>query len=341
MKPFVMLLLIFVFANSNSVNLEKNYEKNKMVLVVHGGAGAILKENMTMEREAAYRKKIEEALSAGHEVLNKGGSAVDAVETAMVILEDSPLFNAGKGAVFTADGIHELDASIMDGKSLNAGAVAVVKTIKNPIKAARLVMDKSPHVMLIGEGADAFAAENQLETVDSVYFHDDYRFQQWKKMRDGQKPKLDHSDDKGETPVELKDEKFGTVGAVALDVHGNLAAATSTGGMTNKQYGRVGDSPIIGAGTYADNNSCAVSCTGHGEYFIRTVAAKNVAMRVALKNETVTEAAQKTLDEIKSLGGDGGMIVLDAQGNIAMPFTTLAMFRGYVKNDGKVFVEIF
>lgn len=333
-------MIIFALASFNIEGLQRE-EKNKFVLVVQGGAGAILKNDP--EREAAYMAKFKETLQAGYEILDKGGSAMDAVEKAIIILEDSPLYNAGKGSVFTNAGTNEMDASIMDGQTLKAGAVCGTRTVKNPIRAARLVMEKSPHVMLCGKGADEFAGKNGLEIVDTSYFFDEYRYKQWQRVKDQEQNKLDHSDDenngKGEVPAGEK--KYGTVGAVALDKKGNLAAATSTGGMTNKRYGRVGDSPIIGSGTYADNASCAVSCTGHGEYFIRTVAAHSVCDLVKYKKYPVEKAAWEALDKIKELGGDGGMIVLDNKGNFTMPFNTPAMIRGYVKEDGQVAVEIF
>jgi len=340
MKPLTFLMIIFAFATFNMESLQRG-ENSKFVLVVQGGAGAIPKNDP--EREAAYKEKLKEAMLAGCDILSKGGSAVDAVEKVIIILEDSPLFNAGKGSVFTNAGTNEMDASIMDGRMLKAGAVCGVRTIKNPIRAARMVMEKSPHVMLCGEGADEFAGKHGLEIVDTSYFFDEYRYNQWEKIRDKEQNKLDHSDDendgKGEVPAGGK--KYGTVGAVALDKNGNLAAATSTGGMTNKRYGRVGDSPIIGSGTYADNASCAVSCTGHGEYFIRTVAAHSVCDLVKYKNYTVEKASREVLDKIKQLGGDGGMVALDNKGNFAMQFNTTAMIRGYAKEDGNISVEIF
>ncbi len=340
MKTLLLPLAIFALASSN-MDLDRA-EKKQFMLVVQGGAGTIVKNDP--EREAAYREKLKEAMLAGYDILDKGGSAIDAVEKVIIILEDSPLFNAGKGSVFTNAGTNEMDASMMDGRTLEAGAVCGVKTIKNPIRAARLVMEKSPHVMMCGEGADEFAGKHGLEIVDTSYFFDEYRYKQWQKIKDQEQNKLDHPDDgkDGRGAVPASDEKkYGTVGAVALDKSGNLAAATSTGGMTNKRYGRVGDSPIIGSGTYADNASCAVSCTGHGEYFIRTVAAHSVCDLVRYKNYPVEKAAQEVMDKIKKLGGDGGMVVLDSKGNFAMPFNTPAMIRGYVKEDGSPVVEIF
>ncbi|MGV3587284.1 MAG: isoaspartyl peptidase/L-asparaginase family protein [Adhaeribacter sp.] len=308
--------------------------KNKITLVIHGGAGTITKQNMTPEKEKAYNEALNQALQAGYAILKKGGTSLDAVEAAIRVMEDSPLFNAGKGAVFTNEGKNELDAAIMDGKTLKAGAVASVTTIKNPITAARAVMEKSEHVMMIGKGAEQFAKEKGLELVDPTYFRTEPRYQQLEKIRNEEKTKLDHSGGSGtiRTPetketnalaelIFAEGKKFGTVGAVALDQFGNLAAATSTGGMTNKRYGRVGDAPIIGAGTYADNNACAVSATGHGEYFIRSVVAHDIAALMAYKGLSVKNAAHEVvMKKLVKLGGEGGVIALDRNGNFAMPF---------------------
>ncbi|GIV33085.1 MAG: isoaspartyl peptidase [Chitinophagales bacterium] len=247
----------------------------------------------------------------------------------------------GRGSVFTRAGTHEMDASIMDGRTLQAGAVAGVKTIKNPIKAARAVMERTPHVMLIGEGADAFAREQGLQTADPTYFFDEYRYRQYQQTQPLKQPVLDHSDDKGQLPQSENTDEYGTVGAVALDRYGNLAAATSTGGMTNKLPGRIGDTPIIGAGTYANNHTCAVSCTGHGEYFIRTVAAHMVSDLMQYRHHSPEEAVHTVLDSIAALGAGGGIIALDKQGRLTMQFTTTAMLRGFVTQDGKTKVYIF
>ncbi|HRP61064.1 MAG TPA: isoaspartyl peptidase/L-asparaginase, partial [Vicingus sp.] len=254
----------------------------KFAIAIHGGAGTILKKNMTELQEKEYKQKLDEALNAGYVILEKGGSAIDATEAAIKIMEDSPLFNAGKGAVFTNAETNELDAAIMNGNTLEAGAVAGVTHIKNPISLAKLVMNKSEHVLMIGSGAENFAKQHKMILVDTSYFFDENRFNQLQKLKQTEKTKLDHSDEQGDIS-NFKDSKFGTVGAVALDQHGNIAAATSTGGMTNKKYGRVGDSPIIGAGTYANNNTCAVSCTGHGEFFIRNVVAYDVSALMEYK----------------------------------------------------------
>ena len=309
-------------------------------LLIHGGAGAIDRNRLTAEREQAYRQVLSESLSAGHAVLKAGGSSIDAVIAAIVVLEDSPLFNAGKGAVFSHEGRNELDASIMDGATRMAGAIAGVTTIRNPIRAAHAVMTKSEHVMLIGRGAEAFAAEHGVDIVDPSYFYTQHRWDQLQKAIAKEHVVRDHDMD-SDTLLPNGDGKHGTVGAVALDRYGNLAAGTSTGGLTNKRYGRVGDSPIIGAGTYADNRSVAVSATGSGEMFIRTAAAFNTAAQVQLQQTPLAEAADRTLAEVAALGGDGGLIVLDAQGRFAMRFNTSGMFRGSIGDDGIARTGIF
>jgi len=314
-----------------------------ITLIIHGGAGNISRTNGTPEKEKAYQEGLQAALAAGYAVLEKGGTSLDAVETAVRIMEDSPLFNAGRGAVFTADGRNELDAAIMDGATLKAGSVAGVSTIKNPVTAARAVMEQSEHVMLIGNGAEKFAQEKKLEIVSPEYFYTEPRFKQLQKIRETEKPQLDHhSDTTGSTlPIISEGKKFGTVGAVALDKFGNLAAATSTGGMTNKRYGRVGDVPIIGAGTYANNQTCAVSATGHGEYFIRYTVAHDVSALMAYKGKTVGKAAEKVvMEKLVKAGGEGGLIALDQKGNMAMPFNSGGMFRAY-KNAKTSGVKIF
>lgn len=301
-------------------------------IVIHGGAGVIRRESLTPEKEAAYRARLTEALQAGHAVLAQGGTSLDAVGAAIRILEDSPLFNAGKGAVFNHDGQNELDASIMDGRTLKAGAVAGLHHVKNPIELARKVMEKSPHVMMVGDGAEAFAKAQGLELVPAEYFRTEERWEQLQKALE--KEKTSQGQATGE-------EKFGTVGAVALDQAGNLAAGTSTGGMTNKRYGRVGDSPIIGAGTYA-NARCAVSGTGHGEYFIRYTVARDICARVEYLNLPLKEAADAVvMDVLVKAGGEGGIIAMDAQGHVAMPFNSPGMYRGYMGADGTPHVAIF
>lgn len=311
-------------------------------LVIHGGAGTIKREKMTAEKEAAYRAKLEEALLAGYQVLNAGGPSVEAVRQTIRILEDSPLFNAGKGAVFTNDERNELDASIMDGKTLSAGAVAGITTIKNPIDAAYTVMTESPHVLMVAKGAELFLEKAGLETVDPAYFRTDFRLEQLERAKEKERILLDHDGQTSlSTDVIMHDSKYGTVGAVALDVEGNLAAGTSTGGLTNKRYGRVGDSPIIGAGTYADNRMVAVSATGSGEKFIRTATAFNIAAQVKYGGASLTGAATHALEEVKAIGGSGGVIVLDPDGNYAMVFTTAGMYRGTISSDGVPHIQIY
>lgn len=301
------------------------------MLVIHGGAG-VIRADLTPEKEKLVRADLEAALKAGYGVLKNGGTSLDAVSKAIVVLEDSPRFNAGKGAVFTHDGRNELDSSIMDGATLRAGAVAGVHHIKNPVLLARAVMEKSPHVFMVGEGAEAFARSVGFEMVDPAYFRTDER---WKQLQDVLK-----SEAKGQKAALGRMIHYGTVGAVALDQAGHLAAATSTGGMTNKRYGRVGDSPIIGAGTYA-NAKCAVSATGWGEYYIRAVAAHDICARHEYAGKSIEQAAKEVvIDLIPGLGGDGGVIALDAQGNFTTPFNTDGMYRGWVDKDGKVHVAI-
>lgn len=310
-------------------------------IVIHGGAGTILKKNMTPEMEAAYTAALKEAISAGHAILKDGGSSLDAVEKTITILEDNPLFNAGKGAVFTHEGKNELDASIMDGKTLNAGAVAGVTTVKNPIHLARKVMEKSEHVMLAGKGAELFAAQQGITLTEPSYFHTENRMKALERAKEREKVELDH-DDKTAFYTVVKEDKFGTVGCVALDKSGNLAAGTSTGGMTNKRWGRVGDSPIIGAGTYASNNSCAISSTGWGEFFIRGVVAYDIAAMMEYGGVSLQEAAKKVVQEkLTTLGGSGGIIAIDANGNIAMEFNTAGMYRATMDKDGSLTIGIY
>ena len=335
----IVLGCIFMFSCSQQPSA-------KIVLVIHGGAGTIEKQLMTPEKEKAYTEALTQALQAGYDEINHGKPAVDAVQAAVNVMENSPLFNAGKGAVFTHDGKNELDASVMDGKTLKAGAVAGVTNIKNPLNAARAVMEKSEHVMMVGRGAELFAAANGCDTVPASYFFTQERWDQLQRtIQEEEKgraafnntdpPKNNIS---GTTD---KDKKFGTVGAVALDKNGNLAAGTSTGGMTNKKYGRVGDSPIIGAGTYCNNATAGISCTGWGEYYIREVAAHKMSTLIELKNLSVAEAAKQVIEEIGKMGGDGGIIGLDKTGAAAMEFNTSGMYRGTVDENGKISVYIY
>jgi len=316
-------------------------QTSKIMLVMHGGAGTITRGSMTAEREAQYRSTLEQALRIGHAVLARGGSSIDAVESGIRVLEDSPLFNAGKGAVFTHEGRNEMDAAIMNGANKMAGSVAGVTIIKNPISAARAVMEKSKHVMMAGKGAELFATKMGLEIVDPSYFWTEGRWkslqQELVKEQEQAKPQP-HS----ELRAPLDEKHYGTVGAVALDRDGNLAAGTSTGGTTNKQYGRIGDAPIIGAGTYASNDACAVSATGTGEYFIRWTVAYDIAALMKYKGMTVKQAAEEVvMHKLVEGHGDGGVIALDRNGNFAMPFNTEGMYRGWIAEDGVPHVEIY
>jgi beta-aspartyl-peptidase (threonine type) len=319
-------------------------EKSSYVLVIHGGAGTILQKNMTPEKEAAYKASLKQALVTGYRVLQSGGSSLDAVEASVRVLEDDSLFNAGKGAVFTHEGRNELDAAIMNGKTRAAGAVAGVTTVRNPISAARAVMEKSEHVMMVGPGAEKFAREAGLEIVAPAYFRTEFR---WKDLQKALKDdsiaaaKSNAYTNPEKLGIKNKDYKFGTVGAVALDKQGNLAAATSTGGMTDKKYGRIGDSPIIGAGTYANNSTAAISCTGWGEYYIRNVVAYDLSALMEYKGLSVQQAGNTVIKKVGDMGGDGGLIALDKQGNMTMSFNTEGMYRGAVTKDGKIEIAIY
>jgi beta-aspartyl-peptidase (threonine type) len=338
----IFKLITFIFCVVFSLNLSA--QQKKYVLVIHGGAGTILKKNMTPQKEALYIAGLTRALKSGYAKIKAGKTSIDAVEAAIHVLEDDSLFNAGKGAVFTNDGKNELDASIMDGKNLMAGAVAGVTTLRNPISAARAVMEKSEHVMMVGAGAEKFAKQAGLEIVDPKYFRTESRWKGLLKARknDSTKTELDHGNKKSSLlGIKNIDEKFGTVGCVALDKAGNLAAGTSTGGMTNKKFGRVGDAPIIGAGTYCDNETAGISCTGWGEFFIRTAVAKTVSDLMEYKGLSLNDASKLALDKMAKLGGTGGLIALDKKGNVSMPFNTEGMYRGMVTEDGKVEVLIY
>ena len=313
-----------------------NMETKKIGLAIHGGAGTIERSSMTPEKEREYRAGLERALTAGYEILKRGGSSLDATEAVVRVLEDDPHFNAGRGSVFTSAGTNEMDASIMDGKTLKAGAVGGVQHIKNPINLARLVMEKSPHVMLDCAGAEAFAKANGIELVDQKYFFTQQRWDALQKMKAAEKNRASGA---GKSFLITDQDRHGTVGAVAMDRDGNLAAATSTGGTTNKMPGRIGDTPVIGAGTYANNQTCAVSCTGDGEYFIRAAAAHEVSALMQYRGLKLQEAAQTALDIVKQLGGTGGLIAIDRNGDIALPFNTNGMYRGYVDPNGKFVVE--
>lgn len=322
-------------------SLSANPDQSKLRFVIHGGAGTILKSEMSAEREKEYRARLTDALTVGYDILKKGGPSLDAVEAAIRLMEDSPLFNAGKGAVFTSAGTNELDASIMDGKTLKAGAVASLKHIKNPISLARLVMEKSRHVMMVGEGAEAFAKEQGIELVPQSYFYTESRWKALQREKAEEEKKNKAPQKQERQHAQYHAHEYGTVGAVALDSGGNIAAGTSTGGMTNKKWGRVGDSPIIGAGTYANNATCGVSATGDGEYFIRLGVARDLSALMEYKGLSLQEAADAVIEKVGKLGGGGGLVALDKGGQIAMAFNTAGMYRGRIGADGQPFVQIY
>jgi L-asparaginase / beta-aspartyl-peptidase len=308
---------------------------NTYAIAIHGGAGTILRSSMSAEKESAYKQALADAVHAGQVILSKDGSSLDAVESAIRSLEDNPLFNAGKGSVFNHRGIHEMDASIMDGSNLMAGAVAGIRTIKNPISLAKNVMLNSEHVFLAGDGALDFAEKMKAESMENDYFFVQQRYDQYLEAKASDSVQLDHT-------VSKNEKKFGTVGAVALDVHGNLAAGTSTGGMTNKKNGRVGDTPIIGAGTYANNKTCAISCTGHGEFFIRAVVAYDISCLMEYKGLNLKEACDLVVKQkLVKLGGEGGLIALDAHGNIELPYNSDGMYRASLKQGAKMYTAIY
>jgi len=327
---------------------------NKIALAVHGGAGTILRSQMTSDLEREYRSALDAALNAGRTILERGGSSLDAVEASVASLEDFPLFNAGRGSVFTHEGEQEMDAAIMDGSTLRAGAVAFVKNIRNPVNLARLVMERTDHVLLAGDGADQFAEQMGVETEPDEYFFTEHRWLQLQDALAAGRVQLDHaSEESGSTEnaddranyaqgirIGASDPQLGTVGAVACDQQGRLAAATSTGGMTNKKFGRVGDTPIIGAGTYADE-ICAVSCTGHGEYFMLGVTAYDVAARMKYKRLSLENAARETIEHLTAIRGEGGLIAVDTKGNVTLPFNSEGMYRGFYSSDGTAQIGIY
>jgi len=351
MKQILTLLIVFIvlFSCKNDKNSiretstsSKKTSKTEQTfgIVIHGGAGTILKKNMSDSLETAYKEKLKEAISTGHTILKNGGTSLEAVTATINIMEDSPLFNSGKGAVFTHEETNELDASIMDGSTLNAGAVAGVKHIKNPINLALEVMNNSPHVLLAGSGAEEFAKEQGFKMMDPSYFYTENRYKSLQRVKEREKEKQNKSVS-FEDPF-IKDSKFGTVGCVALDQHGNLAAGTSTGGMTNKRWNRIGDSPIIGAGTYANNATCAVSSTGWGEYFIRAMVAHDISAMMEYKGISLQEAAQEVIqNKVPALGGDGGIVAIDKDGNIAMEFNTAGMYRAHMNAKGELIIKIY
>lgn len=346
---FLTIFLVFGCKNDHqnidnvSISSDKEAKKTKNFgIVIHGGAGTILKENMSDSLENAYKEKLKEAITVGHNILKNGGTSMEAVTKTINIMEDSPLFNAGKGAVFTHEETNELDASVMDGATLNAGAVAGVTQIKNPIDLALAVMNNSPHVMLSGKGAEVFAKENGFELVDPSYFYTENRYRSLKRVKERESEKNNKASATSFEDPFIKDSKFGTVGCAALDTHGNLAAGTSTGGMTNKRWNRIGDAPIIGAGTYANNATCAVSSTGWGEYFIRAMVAHDISALMEYKGLSLKEAAAEVIQKkVPALGGDGGIVSIDKDGNVAMEFNTAGMYRAHMNAEGELIIGIY
>lgn len=338
---FLLLFSITLLTSCSETQSSTTNSSKDFAIVIHGGAGGIKREYFTEEQIVAYEEKLEEALDAGYQILDKGGASLEAIQAAVIIMEDSPLFNAGKGAVYNSDAKQEMDAAIMDGASLNAGTIAGVNHIKNPILAARVVMDSSKHVMLSGEGAVILAKKYGIEMVDSSYFYTEKRLNQLLKIQGKETTKLDHTAYLKHHNL-IDDHKYGTVGAVAIDKNGNIAAGTSTGGMTNKKYGRIGDVPIVGAGNYANNETAGISATGTGEYFIRTVAAHEVSNLIKYKGYSPDKALNEVLfNQIGPLGGNGGMILIDKNANVYWDFNSTGMFRGFKKSDGTQKIAIF
>jgi len=342
MKNSIILAFCSLFLMSCE-STSKEEKINDFAIIIHGGAGTILKKNMTDEKEAAYKAKLEEAIKVGYIILKTGGTSTEAVLKTIQVMEESPLFNAGKGAVFTNAGTNELDASFMDGKTLNAGAVAGVKDVKSPIELAIKIMTDSEHVMLSGEGASAFAKEKGLEMVDPSYFYTENRFQSLQKILNQEKTELDHDAKKASFyDPNINDSKFGTVGCVALDKFGNIAAGTSTGGMTNKRWGRIGDAPIIGSGTYANNNTCGVSSTGWCEYFIRSQVAYDISAQMEYQKKSLKEATKDVIqNKLTKLGGTGGVVALDKNGKMSFEFNTAGMYRASMDQKGELIVKIY
>jgi len=346
MKNTMALLCILILVASCKTPTEEKIENstkvNEFAIIIHGGAGTILKKNMSPEKEKAYQDKLTEAISTGHHILKAGGSSLDAVIKTIQVMEESPLFNAGKGAVFTHEGTNELDASIMTGQDLNAGAVAGVSNVKSPIALAQAVMQHSPHVLLSGKGASTFAKEQGLDLVDPSYFYTEKRFQSLQKVKEKMKAEQDHTSTTAFYDPDIRDSKFGTVGCVALDKQGNITAGTSTGGMTNKRWNRIGDSPIIGAGTYANNATCGVSSTGWGEYFIRGMVAHDISAMMAYKGVSLKAATTEVIQhKLKQLGGTGGVVALDKQGHMVYEFNTAGMYRASMDDKGTLDVKIY
>ena len=341
----ICFLSVFLFNCVTADKKENQTQKttNNFAIVIHGGAGTILKKNMTDEKESAYKAKLKEAITIGHTILKNGGTSQEAVVKTIQVMEESPLFNAGKGAVFTHEETNELDASFMDGKTLNAGAVAGVTNVKSPIELAVKVMTDSDHVMLSGKGASVFAKEKGLEIVDPSYFYTERRFKSLQRIKERAKTELDHDDKKAAFyDTDIKNSKFGTVGCVALDKDGNISAGTSTGGMTNKRWGRIGDAPIIGSGTYANNKTCGVSYTGWGEYFIRSQVAYDIYAQMEYQKKTLKEATTDVIqNKLTQLGGTGGVVALDKQGNMSFEFNTAGMYRASMDEKGNLVVKIY
>lgn len=343
----VGILVLFIGCKrqaSSTAVLEKTVQKqNEFAIIIHGGAGTILKENMSEENEIAYKAKLEEAIKVGHAILKNGGTSQDAVMKTIQVMEESPLFNAGKGAVFTHEATNELDASFMDGKTRNAGAVAGVKNVKSPIALAIKIMTDSDHVMLSGEGASNFAKEQGLAIVPPSYFYTEKRFESLQRVQNKEKAQSKQQDLKAAFyDADIKNSKFGTVGCVALDKSGNIAAGTSTGGMTNKRWGRIGDAPIIGAGTYANNLTCGVSATGWGEYFIRGQVAYDISAQMEYQHKTLKEATTDVIqNKLTELGGTGGVVALDKEGNMSFEFNTAGMYRASMDDKGTLIVKIY
>jgi beta-aspartyl-peptidase (threonine type) len=355
-KSILVLMALLVLFNcknetNNQTTVSQKHDSqatektSEFAIIIHGGAGTILKKNMTPEREQAYKAKLEEAIRVGYNILNNGGSSLDAVVKTINVMEDSPLFNAGKGAVFTNAETNELDASIMDGKTLNAGASAGTTTVRNPIDLARAIMEKSEHVMLSGKGAETFAKEQGLTIVEPEYFFTERRFNSLKRVKEREvikeKSAIKKSALNNFYDDDIKNSKFGTVGCVALDKQGNIVAGTSTGGMTNKRYGRIGDAPIIGSGTYANNSTCGVSSTGWGEYFMRAQVAHDISALMDYKGLSLEEAAKIVLDKVAELGGDGGIVALDKNGNMVAEFNTAGMYRAQMNDQGELSIGIY
>mgnify|MGYP006142849729 CR=1 FL=1 len=350
MKKHLLILsfLIVLLGCKNETTLSSEEKRdatkqNEFAIIIHGGAGTILKKNMSDEKEVEYKAKLEEAIKVGHAILKNGGTSQDAVLRTIQVMEESPLFNAGKGAVFTHEETNELDASFMDGKTLNAGAVAGVKNVKSPIELAIKIMTDSDHVMLSGKGASIFAKEKGLEIVDPSYFYTESRFKSLQRIKNSVKTELDHDDKKAAFyDADIKNSKFGTVGCVALDKNGNISAGTSTGGMTNKRWGRIGDAPIIGSGTYANNRTCGVSSTGWGEYFIRGQIAYDISAQMEYQQKTLKEATSDVIqNKLTKLGGTGGVVALDKNGNMSFEFNTAGMYRASMNDKGELVVKIY